>query len=222
MSRGTPRRPRSYRMNKRASQVDETKSRIVEATVDLHMTVGPAATTIMSVAQHAGVTRATVYRHFRDEVGLIDACSAYWLARHHPPDPTEWEAVADPIERLRLGLGELYAFYRSGAPMLQQVYRDFDWLPEHVQVALRERALQAHSALLGGWPRPQREGPLLSAIVGHAADFRTWRSLCCEFGLPESAAVEVMVGAALAVTDGGAVAAAPDSGLVEGVTRRRL
>ena len=54
-------------MRKRAEQVDQTHQRIVEAAVHLHGTVGPAATTIAGIAEQAGVTRLTVYRHFPDE-----------------------------------------------------------------------------------------------------------------------------------------------------------
>ncbi len=197
MSRSVAPATRSYRMGRRAQRVDETRSKIVQATVDLHRTVGVAATTIVEVAQRAGVTRATVYRHFKDEVALIDACSSYWLQQHQPPDPSDWERIAGPAERLRIGLGELYSFYRSGAQMLQQLYRDFDWLPEHHQVALRQRADMARAALLSAFPPAQRGSPLLGAMVGHAASFQTWRTLCCEFGLSEADATDLMVESAL-------------------------
>lgn len=49
---------RPYRMRRRADQVDQTRQRIVEATVELHGSVGPAATTIAAIAEAAGVTRA--------------------------------------------------------------------------------------------------------------------------------------------------------------------
>ncbi len=45
----------------RAQQVDETRHRIVAATVGLHGTVGPAHTTVSAIAELAGVTRVTVY-----------------------------------------------------------------------------------------------------------------------------------------------------------------
>ena len=44
-------------MRRRAEQVDQTRQRIVEATVALHGSVGPAATTIAAIAEKAGVTR---------------------------------------------------------------------------------------------------------------------------------------------------------------------
>src|SRR5918999_188498 len=79
---------RSYRMSRRAEGVAETRQRIVEATVELHGTVGPAASTIAAIAERAGVTRLTVYRHFPDDEALWAACSGHWLSQQDPPDPS--------------------------------------------------------------------------------------------------------------------------------------
>lgn len=62
-------------MRKRADDVAETRQRIVAAAVRLHGTVGPAATTVSALAEEAGVTRLTVYRHFPDDRALFAACS---------------------------------------------------------------------------------------------------------------------------------------------------
>jgi hypothetical protein len=43
-------KPRQYQMRKRAEQMDDTLRRIVEATISLHATVGPARTTIAGIA----------------------------------------------------------------------------------------------------------------------------------------------------------------------------
>ena len=64
-------------MQKRAEQMDETRQRIIESTVHLHGTLGPAHTTIAGIAREAGVTRLTVYRHFPDDEAIFEACSAY-------------------------------------------------------------------------------------------------------------------------------------------------
>ena len=46
---------RTYRMRKRAEQTHATRQRIIEATVRLHTTVGPAHTSISAIAEEAGV-----------------------------------------------------------------------------------------------------------------------------------------------------------------------
>jgi AcrR family transcriptional regulator len=72
----------------RALTEAETRQRIVEATVELHQTLGPAKTTIKAIAERAGVQRATVYHHFRDLQVLFEACNAHYYERHPMPDPT--------------------------------------------------------------------------------------------------------------------------------------
>src|SRR5918997_5277074 len=115
---------RKYDMKRRAERQEETRRRIVEATVELHQTVGMARTTISAIAEKAGVQRLTVYRHFPDERALFYACTGHWRAANPPPDPGSWSQIADPHARLRLALGEVYAFHRRTEPMISNVVRD--------------------------------------------------------------------------------------------------
>lgn len=179
-------------MAKRADQVDETRRRIVEATVRLHGTIGLRATTVAAVAAEAGVTRLTVYRHFPTEDELFAACSTHWLSEQVLPDPAGWGHIADGEERLRAGLADLYRFYRSGAPMLTNVYADRDVLPGPVQAGLEQRDRNLVEVLMAPL-RPGRNDRLLSAALGHAVSFGTWRSLCVEQGLSDAQAVDLMV-----------------------------
>jgi AcrR family transcriptional regulator len=187
-------------MRARAEHVAETRQRIVEAAAGLHGTVGPAATTIAAIADHAGVTRLTVYRHFPDEAALFAACSAHWQSQQQLPDPAAWAQISDPEARLRAGLVDLYRFFRAGADMLTGVYRDIAALPPPLQDQLRDRDAR-HRALLavpfGGSASQQR---VISALVGHAVSFWTWRSLCLGQGLSDDEAVDAMTRAVQAVT----------------------
>ena len=88
-------------MTTRADQVEQTRRRIVEAAVELHGTVGPANTTVAAIAERAGVTRLTVYRHFPDDDAMFAACTAHWSARQNMPDIDAWLAESDPVDRLR-------------------------------------------------------------------------------------------------------------------------
>src|SRR3954447_25160120 len=113
-------RKRPYKMKRRAELEAQTKQRITESAVELHGTLGPARTSMKAVAEHAGVPRSTVYRHFPDEKALFGACSAHWAAEHPPPDITQWARVKDPDERLATALEELYAYYRRAGGMLEK------------------------------------------------------------------------------------------------------
>jgi AcrR family transcriptional regulator len=191
-------------MRKRAEQVDHTRQRIVEAAVHLHGTVGPAATTIAGIADQAGVTRLTVYRHFPDEEGLFLACSFHWMAQQVPPDPDAWAQLADPAERLHAGLADLYRYYRQGEVMLTRVYRDRQAMPEQLRQAVDRTERHYRDVLLEPFAgtRPQRRR--LRAVLGHAVSFWTWRSLSLEGGLSDREAVDAMAALALATAAGSA------------------
>jgi AcrR family transcriptional regulator len=193
--RSTKSRP--YRMRRRAEQVDETRQRITEAAVRLHTTVGPTHTSIAAVAEEAGVTRLTVYRHFADLDALFEACTAHWYARNPRPDATAWSRIADPEERARRAFGDLYRWFRAHADELYPIYRDAAAMPLSAQ-----RAMQAGSQMLAdaliveptgddtGADGPER---LLRAVARHLVDFLTWRSLAIQRGLDDREVVDVAV-----------------------------
>jgi AcrR family transcriptional regulator len=187
-------------MHRRAEQVDQTRQRIVQATVELHGSAGPAATTIAAIADRAGVTRLTVYRHFPDQIALFGACSAYWTSRQQLPDPGAWSQIGDPAARLRAGLADIYRFYRAGAGMLTHIHRDLAALPEAHQQALRDGDTLARDVLTAPFDGIGDEHRRLRAAVGHAISFWTWSSLCLDQGLTDTEAIDAMTGMILAVT----------------------
>lgn len=189
--------PRTYRMQRRAEQQELTRLRITEATMHLHETVGPARTSISSVAERAGVERATVYRHFPDEPALFGACGGLWIATNPPPDPEAWALTRDPGERFSQGLTDLYAYYARTEGMFANLLRDAPTIP-----ALGEMVngwMQAHfgalgDALMHGRTHRGRARRDVRAAIGHAVAFETWRSLVRTEGLTETQAVRLMCG----------------------------
>ena len=188
----SPVRKRAYRKAKRAEDESRTRERIVDAAEYLHASLGPARTTVSAVADRAGVTRATVYRHFADEESLLLACSRQWLSRQQLPDPDAWGLIEDPIERLRAGLVEIYGFYRRGEPMMSRIHRDVDVVPAVVVAARHAREGRWLDTLLAAHPRRRRT--VVRAAVAHATAFTTWQSLCGAQGLSDRSAVDLMVG----------------------------
>lgn len=184
-------------MSKRAEQVDETRQRIVEATVRLHGTVGPAGTTIAGIADEARVTRLTVYRHFADEEALFVACSAHWRSRQPLPDPDAWALIEEPEERLRAGLADLYHYYRVGQAMLLRVYRDRAAMPEQARQGLDAERRQHRDVLLKPFVATGARRRRLRAVLGHATSYWTWRSLCVDGRLSDREAIDAMTTLAL-------------------------
>ena len=187
---------REYKKRARARQEEETRQRITEAAMELHGSVGPARTTISAVAERAGVQRATVYRHFPDEVALFGACSAHWAALHPPPEPASWAEIADPDERLRRALHDLYAWYGSDEQMFMNVFRDAGLVPAMQEAVGRrvERFEESVAAIVRGRPERGRARARVRAAVAHAASFPTWLALARGGGLTDDEAVEIAAG----------------------------
>jgi AcrR family transcriptional regulator len=182
---------RPYRLKRRAERHDETRHRIIEAAIELHQTIGPAATTITDIAERARVGRVTVYRHFPDEPTLARACSGLYFERHPAPDPDRWQAVADPVERLRTALTETYAYHRATQAMMSHVLAD---ARDHPVVApYHEHWRRAADVLMTGWRVRGRPRATLHAGIALALGFDTWRTLIREEGLGDDQAVELML-----------------------------
>lgn len=181
---------RSYTLKKRAEQQAETRQRIVEAAVELHSTIGPAATTLSMIAEKAGVQRHTLYAHFPDERSVFMACSGLVQERDPIPTADAWREIAGQVERLATALGAIYAWYGRNASLLSNVMRDVQHHPM-VQEIQRLRAQPVikvwHEVLGAGLDAKQR------ALLHLALSFHTWRSLAQEAGLKPAAAVEAMV-----------------------------
>lgn len=187
--------PRRYEQRRRAERQEETRQRIVDATVQLHQEVGMLRTTIKEIARRSGVERATVYRHFPDERALIQACTGHYFAQNPPPDPAPWRDEVDPVARLRTGLAEVYAWHRQTEPMFTRNMPEIDDVPaaKEVVTPLLQHMETLRDVLATGW---NVEGPaheVQRALIGHALEFWTWKSLVRQQGLDDDVAVDAMV-----------------------------
>lgn len=170
---------RPYKMKRRAEQEAQTRLRITESAVELHGSLGPARTSMKAIAEHAGVPRSTVYRHFPDEEAVFGACSAHWRAEHPRPEPGRWEQIADPEERLRTALAELYGYYRGAAPMLDKLLRDEAAVPVVAELMRNFHQLfpAVTEILMRGRGLRGKARDRTRAAIAHAIAFRTWQQL---------------------------------------------
>jgi AcrR family transcriptional regulator len=194
---------RTYELKERAARQQETRRRIVEAAVELHSSLGPARTTVTAIAERAGVTRPTVYAHFPDERSLFQACSGHVREMVPPPDPTRWQALTDPGERLEAALRDLYGYYERLEPLLENVQRDAVVMPLVAEMnAYRVRYLQdVRDRVLEAWPTRGRVRGRLRRAVGHALEFQTWQSLVRRQGCTIDEAVRLMLALARAAAE---------------------
>lgn len=171
--------PRRYRMHQRQRAVEETRQRIVAATMALHGDQGILGTSWEDIARRAGVSLATVYRHFPTLDQLVPACGQLTDATIRPPTP-EWgatlfagtSAVADRIRRL---VDELCAFYERGAAILSRVRYETIGVPalqpwldslDATRVALVRQALE-----------PAKPSKRTIQLVAALTDSRIWQAL---------------------------------------------
>lgn len=125
---------RAYRMTGRARAQEETRERILAATMQLHDEQGVAATSVVDIARRAGLGAATVYRHFPTPGALVTACGAHVWQEMAPPTPDQAPAIFAGLDRredrLQRLVDELDGFYRRGALRLAKAQADRAVIPE--------------------------------------------------------------------------------------------
>ena len=182
---------RRYELKRRAERQDETRQRIVDATIDLHQTIGAAQTTVSEIAKRAGVGRVTVYRHFPDEETLFYACSGHYFSQHPFPDIERWRRIPDPHERLREGLRETYAWHDENRPMIAMALAEARELP--IMAPYHDFWEAAAEVLAAGWRVRGRRRSNLKAAIALALSFDTHRTLTREQQLTDGQSIELMV-----------------------------
>jgi AcrR family transcriptional regulator len=185
--------PRKYEMNKRAAAVQETRGRIVAATVAAHRDLGIQATSWDEVARRAGVGVGTVYRHFRSLDQLLPACGEQvdqTLALPAPQDiPGLFDGARSTRVRIERLVGTVFRIYERGAPFIENIRRERKDLPElehwHLQI---EATLDA---LAGEALRPlsltRRAGNVVRAMI----DLSTWHAFT-QRGLSTDEAIQTV------------------------------
>lgn len=169
---------RPYRMRRRAEAQEETRQRIVEATIALHEELGPRATSISAIAERAGVQRLTVYRHFPDEEAVLRACTGEWGRRNPPPGPEAWRHESDPPQRALAAVEAFHRYYRRTWRMWSVGHREAPDVPP-LQPVLAEfgRLLDGLADELAWGRRGSKSREGVRATLRHALAFPTWESL---------------------------------------------
>ena len=177
-------------MVKRREKVEATRRRIAKATFELHSTIGPAFTTVALISKRSGLPRQTVYRNFATNLDIFRGCIAFGLEMNPLPDPGTWEPIADPGERLQLGLTELYQWFETTEPVMTNAFRDYGAVKESAEALqpVGEVFQRMYMTLAQDWEAAEI-GPLLSLAV----DFTTWKKLHREQGMASSVIVELWV-----------------------------
>jgi AcrR family transcriptional regulator len=149
-------------MDKRRAAVEETRQRILEATLALHSEKGIFGTSWQDIAQRADVSVGTVYKHFPSLDELVPACGELMYAITRPPSledaPQIFAGAHSLEERLERLISELFDFYERGA--------------SYIETDFQERQLPSVQEWEAYW-RTTLEGLTREALSPVVADERT-------------------------------------------------
>ena len=115
-------------MDKRKAAVEETRQRILEATLSLHSEKGIFGTSWQDIARRADVSVGTVYKHFPSLDELVPACGELMYAITRPPSledaPQIFAGASSLEERLERLVSELFDFYERGGPYIETDFQE--------------------------------------------------------------------------------------------------
>lgn len=191
--------PRAYNNETRQQQQEALKQRIAEAAARLHAERGVLATSYAEIAQAAGTSLPTVYKHFPDLGQLVRACSGH-VASKAPSFPAdEILAAADLRSAARMLVDAMDQRHAHFEPWV--VWREANRIAAIAEAAAarRRETVQLCEALLA---RHAVAGPHaeLAALWESLLDFELWHRLVRAHQLPRAAVRAHLLSLLLAVT----------------------
>ena len=115
-------------MDKRKAATEQTRQRILEATLALHSEKGIFGTSWQDIAKRADVSVGTVYKHFPSLDELVPACGELMYTITRPPSPEDGPRIFAEAHSLEERVGrlveELFAFYERGAPYIETDFQE--------------------------------------------------------------------------------------------------
>lgn len=170
--------PRRYRMGARADRIQDTRDRLVVAAMRLHTERGVLATRWDEIAAEAGVSTATMYRHFPSLAELVPACARTVFDLIKPPTVAEaspqFATYDDAADRFEYLVRVSVHCYAAGAGWLHAAHRERDFVPE-LDAALRliEDTLRVLVRAAAGGELPGNAAAELFVLC----NFPLWRQL---------------------------------------------
>jgi AcrR family transcriptional regulator len=162
---------RKYEKKARAATTDETRNRILAASLRLHSDKGFAATSWQDIADAAGVAVGTVYYHFPTMDDLVPACRTLALSINPQPQVTILKGVRGTNKRIEVLVRALVAYYSGTEGGIRNGFR------ERGQIRVVDRLVSeterniSHLAREAIGPEPTEE---TARKVEAMLDFRTW------------------------------------------------
>jgi AcrR family transcriptional regulator len=180
-------------MGVRADAVARTRAAILDAARELHAERGLIATSWEDIAERAGVSTATVYRHFPSLAELVPACARTVFDLIQPLTPDQASATFGALARAGDRFEQLVRYsahcYRAGAGWLHAAHRERDFVPElDTALDVIEESLRVLITAAAGRRLTKADHGVLFVLC----DFPMWWSLTAA-GLPARMTEDAMV-----------------------------
>src|SRR5438105_7971184 len=160
--------PRKYQLGKRAEAAEETRQRIVEATLALHAEQGVIATSHKEIAGRADVSVGTVYHHFPTQDAVVRACGAHVRALIPMPLPETIDARAPRRKRIAALAYELIDLYVR-MPWFEKLRTERLEVPAlDLGITMREESVRAFIRRALGRPTNEKKVAVIQAIADPA------------------------------------------------------
>lgn len=164
---------RGYRSGLRAEQAEETRKRILDATLRV-MAGGVATVSIPAVAREAGVSIPTVYRHFGSKSGVLKALYPHLMPRvgmYDTPPPRSIAEFRSTIRTIfdRLDAADDLARVAMASPAAQEARRAT--MPDRLRISR-----QFVDTIAPDLPEVDRDRiARVVVILTMSSALRTWR-----------------------------------------------
>ena len=171
--------PRAYSSSIRDAQVEQTREHLLTTARDLLQTAGLEALTLPRLAQAAGVSAPTVYRHFPT---LDDLFRAFleWIRPRIGQTTDNLARRAADLPNLPL---ENFPSFEAHASVLQPLMDSTAWNKIRVASA-GDRARRTADAVRAAWPDGDPRGlESAAAAIYVLASPQTWRWMRDTWGL---------------------------------------
>ncbi|HKF64050.1 MAG TPA: TetR/AcrR family transcriptional regulator [Dongiaceae bacterium] len=170
--------PRRYRIEGRRKAMEETRQRILEATVALHADQGVLATTYAQIAARADVALPTVYKYFPDLPRLVAACTRHVDALAPALGPEIFAPGSALEARIEALVTAVFVLHRFQAPWLRHGPPEAGRLPALDEFLAEGQARLRTLIALALAPRyGEAPPPGLIALFETLLDFSAWQRL---------------------------------------------
>jgi AcrR family transcriptional regulator len=180
-------------MTRRAAAVEQTRERIVAATVAAHRELGIQATSWDEIARRAGVGVGTVYRHYPDFDALLPACGEVVERTLALPAAGDIGAVFAGARGTRVRIErlvtEVFGVYERGAPFIGNIRQERGQLPQ--LEAFHQQIEHTLDALVREALRPLAPSRQASEVIRALIDLPTWRAFT-ERGFTAARAIQAV------------------------------